>query len=129
MAGRLVLDTSVVVDLFAGDSATRDVLSAADEVFVPSIVIGELFYGARRSNRRDANLAQVEAFASSTAVLPCDLTTSRHYGSIKDSLRLKGRPLPENDICIAALARQHDLTLATRDAHFREIDGLVLLAW
>lgn len=129
MAGRLLLDTSVVVDLFAGDSAVQRVLFTADEVFVPSIVIGELFYGAQRSNRRDDNHVQVEAFASATAVLPCDLNTARRYGSIKDALRSKGRPLPENDIWIAALARQHALTLATRDAHFREIDGLALLAW
>lgn len=129
MAGKLLLDTSVVVDLFAGDPAVQRVLSTAEEVFVPSIVFGELFYGAQRSNRRDANRVQVEAFASATAVLPCDLNTARHYGSIKDALRSKGRPLPENDIWIAALARQHALTLATRDAHFREIDGLALLAW
>ena len=129
VAGRLLLDTSVVVDLFAGDSAVQRILATADEVFVPSVVVGELFYGAQRSSRRAENYAQVETFASATAVLPCDLSTARHYGSIKDALRSKGRPLPENDIWIAALARQHALTLATRDAHFREIDGLALLAW
>jgi tRNA(fMet)-specific endonuclease VapC len=129
VAGKLLLDTSVIVDLFAGDIAVQRVLAAANEVFVPNVALGELFYGAERSNRREANLAQVEAFASASAVLPCDADTARHYGSIKNALRAKGRPLPENDLWIAALARQHGLTLATRDAHFDEINGLALLAW
>ncbi|HEV2150537.1 MAG TPA: type II toxin-antitoxin system VapC family toxin [Longimicrobiaceae bacterium] len=129
MGGRLLLDTSVIVDLFTDGSAVQHLLAAADEVFVPAIALGELFYGAQRSNRREANLAQVEAFASAAAVLPCDLQTARHYGEIRDALRARGRPLPENDIWIASLARQYALTVATRDSHFREIDGLALVAW
>lgn len=129
MAGKLLLDTSVVIDLFAGDPAVKRVLAAAGEVFVSSIALGELFYGAERSSRREANRSQVESFASAVAVLPCDLETGRHYGRIKDDLRSRGRPLPENDIWIAAVASQYQLTLATRDEHFREIPGLALLAW
>lgn len=128
MAGSLLLDTSVVVDLFANDPAAQSAVAAAGEVFVPSIVLGELFFGAEKSPRRAATLAQLEAFAAATAVLVCDTETARYYGTIKNALRAKGRPLPENDIWIAAVARQHGLTLATRDAHFHEIDKLVLLS-
>ena len=48
---------------------------------------------------------------------------------IEDEIRGKGRPIPENDLWIAVLARQHGLMLAARDGHFREIDGLPLAEW
>lgn len=128
MAGRVLLDTSAIVDLFAGDPAIQGALATAEEVFASSVALGELFYGAQRSSRPRANLYQVEAFASAVAVLACDLETARRYGRIKDRLRAKGRPLPENDIWIAATALQYDLTLVARDAHFEEIDDLDLLA-
>jgi tRNA(fMet)-specific endonuclease VapC len=129
MAGRLLLDTSVVIDLFAGDDAVQRGLAEAEEIFVPSVAIGELLYGARISARAEANVAHVEAFSAAVVVLACDLETAYHYSEIKAVLRTKGRPLPENDVWIAALAKQHDLALATRDGHFREIEGLSLTAW
>ncbi len=55
--------------------------------------------------------------------------TSKYYGTIKAALRKKGRPIPENDIWISALALQHNLTLATRDKHFDEVDGLLTEKW
>jgi len=63
------------------------------------------------------------------SVLACDQATAREYGQIKARLRAKGRPLPENDIWIAAIARLHGLTLVTRDQHFREVEGLAWEAW
>ncbi len=65
-----------------------------------------------------------EQFASVSTLLGCDTQTARHHGRIKNQLRAKGRPLPENDLRIAAVARQHALTLVTRDKHFSEIDDL-----
>ena len=55
--------------------------------------------------------------------------TARRYGTIKNELRRKGRPIPENDIWIAATAIEHALVLVTRDDHFRETDGLEIEAW
>jgi tRNA(fMet)-specific endonuclease VapC len=65
----------------------------------------------------------------SSVVLACDLDTAREYGVIKNALREKGRLIPENDIWIAAIARQHDLTLVTRDEHFKEIKHLKVEMW
>jgi tRNA(fMet)-specific endonuclease VapC len=62
-------------------------------------------------------------------VLVCDVETARHYGRVRNELRRKGRPIPENDIWIAATARQHDLILVTRDPHFDEVEGLPIEAW
>lgn len=62
-------------------------------------------------------------------VLPCDEGTAYQYGVIRNALRTQGRPIPENDLWIAALAGQHDLVLATRDAHFEFIEGLAVERW
>lgn len=82
--GKLLLDTSVIIDLFAGDVAVQRALADADEVFIPGVALGELLYGARRSARPEQNLAQVEAFAAISTVLACDAETARRYGEIKN---------------------------------------------
>lgn len=129
MSGKYLFDTNIVIALFAGDSDVTDHLRDADEVLIPAIVIGELFYGANRSGRREENLARVEQFAVESRVLGCDGETARWYGRIKSFLAESGRPIPENDIWIAAIARQHELLLVTRDTHFNEIDDLQRVSW
>jgi tRNA(fMet)-specific endonuclease VapC len=129
MSGRYLLDTNIIIALFASDAAVKTRLAEVDEVFVCSIAIGELCFGARRSARVQDNLARVDDFASSNVVLACDTETAHRYGEIKELLRARGRPIPENDIWMAAIALQHDLILVTRDAHFEAVDGLRLAAW
>jgi tRNA(fMet)-specific endonuclease VapC len=128
MAGRVLLDTNVVIAFFSGERAASQQFLAA-EVFVSSTVLGELYYGARKSAHAAANLSRIEQFAAAVQVLNCDAATAQHYGRIRDRLRLKGRPIPENDIWIAAVALQHGLPLATRDVHFNDVDGLRVENW
>jgi tRNA(fMet)-specific endonuclease VapC len=129
MTGRYLLDTNIVIAVFAQDTNVQQHLNQASEIFVSSIVLGELYYGARKSGRAAANVQRVEEFAASSAVLVCDVETAQHYGMIKNALRGTGRPLPENDIWVAALAIQHGLVLVSRDAHFNEVDGLAMEMW
>lgn len=129
MDGRLLLDTSAVIELFRGGPGTDRLIAAEDRSLISVIVMGELLAGALRSDRKDQNVAQVDRLISGGGVIGCNADTARHYASIRDHLRLKGRPIPENDMWIAATAMQHQLTLVTRDAHFREVDGLALLIW
>jgi len=129
MSGRYLLDTNIVIALFADEAAVKDNLAKADEVFTSSATIGELCFGARKSGRIKENLTRIDEFAANIVVLGCDTETARRYGDIKNALRVKGRPLPENDIWIAAIAFQHDLTLITRDDHFSEIGGLKTMVW
>jgi tRNA(fMet)-specific endonuclease VapC len=129
MPGSFLLDTNIAVALLAGEEAVRAALNRSGLIFLSSIVLGELFYGARKSARREANLARVEALAAKFGVLNCDLSTARCYGNIRDLLRAKGKPIPENDIWIAAHAQQYDLTLVTRDAHFGAVEGIRVQAW
>lgn len=68
-------------------------------------------------------------YALKSVVLACDTDTARHYGYIKDHLRAKGNPIPENDIWIAALAKQYHLTLISRDQHFSVIKEIKVEQW
>ena len=129
MNGSFLLDTNIVIALFAEEASVKRHLAENIEVFVPSIVLGELYYGALKSTRVEANLARLDEFARSSAVLVCDTETARHYGQIKSKLRERGRPIPENDIWIAAIAMQHGFIVATRDGHFDEVEGLFVEAW
>ncbi|MDZ8109117.1 MAG: type II toxin-antitoxin system VapC family toxin [Nostoc sp. DedQUE12a] len=127
--GKYLLDTNIIIALFADELAVKDSLAQAGEVFIPSIAVGELCYGARKSGRLKENLERIEEFIANITVLECDAQTARHYGEVKNKLRLKGRPLPENDIWIAALTLQYNLTLVTRDAHFKEVENLKTVSW
>ena len=129
MSGKYLLDTNIIIALFANESAVLDYLSNADEVFVSMIAIGELWFGALKSQNVESNLSRIDEFAANCPILICDGDTARHYGRLKNSLRLKGRLLPENDIWIAAVAEQYGLVLASLDSHFREIDDLPLAIW
>lgn len=129
MSGRYLLDTNIIIALFADEAIVKNNLAQASEVFISSFAIGELYYGARKSGRVPANLARVDELVANSTVLGCDAKTARQYGDVKNKLRLKGRPLPENDVWIAAVALQYDLILVTHDAHFQEVENLQMVAW
>ncbi len=71
----------------------------------------------------------MERFAVGRTILASDLDVAREYGRLKYLLKLKGRPIPENDIWIAAMARHLGLVLVTRDRHFREVEDLPVTDW
>lgn len=129
MSKRLLLDTNAAIARIAHESPMIKILEAADEVFLSSIVLGELFYGAENSTRPIENYAAIEKLAADASVLVCDTETARQYAYIRKVLKTKGRPIPSNDVWIAALSQQHQLTLMTRDKHFGKIDGLTLQKW
>ena len=129
MSGRFLLDTNIVIALFANDATVKSNLVQASEIFLPSIAVGELCYGARKSGRVEANLSKIDELIASSTILGCDAETAQQYGEGKNKLRLAGRPIPENDLWIAALALQHALILATRGAHFQGIEGLQTVTW
>lgn len=94
MSGRYLLDTNIIIALFAGDTMVEENLSKAEETFIPSIAIGELYYGARKSARVQENLRRIDEFAVSNVVLGCDTGAARRYGEIKNALRIKGVSYP-----------------------------------
>ena len=127
--GRFLLDTNIIIALLEGDDAVLNHLDQAAQVFLPAIALGELFFGAAKSSRASENTDKVARFAAGRAIVPCDQDVAREYGRLKQRLKERGRPLPENDIWIAASATCHGLVLVTRDRHFREVDELAIADW
>jgi tRNA(fMet)-specific endonuclease VapC len=127
--GRYLLDTNIIIALLAGDDAVLSNLENAAEIFIPAIALGELFFGAAKSGRPSENTSKLERFAAGRAVIACDLQVAREYGHLKQNLKKRGRPLPENDIWIAAMATRHGTVLVTRDRHFQAVADLTIADW
>ncbi len=129
MDGKYTLDTNIIIPLFAGDKTILTKLALVNEVFISSTVLGELYYGALKSTRMIENLKKIADFAVSCTTLACDAETAEEYGRIKAELTRKGKLIPENDIWIAAVARQYDLTIVTKDEHFGYVENLKISNW
>jgi tRNA(fMet)-specific endonuclease VapC len=127
--GRVLLDTNILIALLAEEALVVRHVQEADAVYVPAIALGELYYGARKSARAAANVQRVGALAAASAVLACDAATAAAYGELKAELRARGAPIPENDLWVAALARQHQLALVSRDSHFGGVPDLEVVTW
>lgn len=124
MSGKYLLDTNIVIALFQGEQPILDKIAQLKSVFTPSIVVGELYFGAFKSSKIKENVTRINEFALKNEILSCDQHTAKIYGEIKSGLKSIGKPIPENDIWIAATAMQYNLTLITRDSHFNYVSGL-----
>jgi tRNA(fMet)-specific endonuclease VapC len=122
MNGRILLDTNIVIAVFSGEESIQRYIEKANEIFIPVIVIGELYFGAYNSMNMERNIEKIDEFVANSTILSCDVYTAKIYGKIKGDLKKKGKPIPENDIWIAALAAQYGLLLVTKDSHFKNID-------
>lgn len=122
----LLLDTNMYVAFKRGDDDTVELLRLADEVHLSTVVLGELLAGFAVGSRERRNREELTAFLESPRVRidTVDEGTADFYGRIFALLRRKGRPIPTNDLWIAAAALQHGLVLATRADHFAAIEGL-----
>lgn len=123
---RVAVDTNRLTDLLRGDSLLAERLGACDEVWVPLMVLGEMkagFHGGTQRRRNEGLLQRFLAKATVSVLLP-SRETAEHYARIFVQLKRAGTPVPDNDLWIAALALEHDLTLITRDRHFERIAQL-----
>ena len=127
---RLLLDTNIYVLHRAGEREIVELIASADALFMNPIVLGELMAGFAIGSRERANREGLARFLESPriSVLPLEEQTAVTYAAVFRALRRRGRPIPTNDLWIAASALQHGLVLATRDRHFSEIDGLLTAA-
>ena len=124
----VLLDTSVYSALQRGHQHILDVLRRSETVAVSSVVLGELYSGFRAGNCWAENTAQLAQFLSKPSVRVLNVTeeTALRYAEVDVYLRKKGRPIPRNDVWIAAVALEHGLQLLTLDVHFREIPLLLI---
>ena len=124
-----LLDSSVLIFSLHHDVQILQKLSEAASLFISTIALGELYYGAEHSSNVVGGRAEVDLLVQTLSVLKTDHITAKIYGYIKHEQPMKGQMLPDNDIWIAATAIQYGLTLAARDNHFTWIADLSLEQW
>lgn len=129
MNGNYLVDTNIVIALFANEPGIENCFNQSKRIHLPVVVLGELIYGAKYSRKPEENFCRIQEFRNECECQWIDQETATQYAEIKLQLRQKGRPIPDNDIWIAAIAQQHQLILVTRDSHFNEIEDLMIERW
>jgi tRNA(fMet)-specific endonuclease VapC len=125
----VIVDTNALSAFADGSSLAIAALQVAGEVSVPVIVLGEFRYGITHSRRHREYEAWLAQYLSAFRVLEVTVETAVEYALLRSELRHLGRPIPANDVWIAALCRQHNLPLLSRDAHFDHVKRLRRQTW
>ena len=127
--GSVLLDTTVVVSVLRRVPGMQQLLTSHTNLWLPIFALGELEYGVSHSSQPGKQQQALSAFLQGVDLLLPTEVTAKEYGKIKAELGRAGSPIPENDVWIAAQAMEHGLPLATCDAHFGRVNGLVVLDW
>ena len=124
----LLIDTNIYSYAMRGDAEIIKVLQHVQQISICAVSIGELLSGFKAGARENKNREELEAFLDSPRVQLHSINedTAEFYAEILDGLRKRGKPIPTNDIWIAAVALQHGLKLYSRDQHFKFVPGLAL---
>jgi predicted nucleic acid-binding protein len=127
---RIAIDTNIYTSFKCNDQGVVEAFRDCDLIGVDIAVIAELFSGFSLGAKEKKNRQELETFLNSprVEVLMYDLETADYYALIVKRLRAKGRPIPSNDIWIAANAMKHGLALYSFDNHFEQIEGLLLFS-
>lgn len=125
----MILDTNALSAIADNEPAAVRIFSQAATIELPVIVLGEYRFGIAHSRRRNEYEKWLGDLIAATRVLPAEDETSSQYAKIRAELKKAGRPIPSNDLWIAALARQHRLPLMSQDGHFDAVQGLKRIGW
>jgi len=125
----MIVDTNALSDAADDDPAVIAILARADQMAIPVIVVGEYRYGISQSRHCVTYESWLAGLLRECSVLDINEPTTQHYAEITLDLRRKGKPIPTNDLWIAALCRQHSLPLLSRDRHFDQVPGLKRFGW
>jgi tRNA(fMet)-specific endonuclease VapC len=122
----IMLDTNAYNAFKQGQTEVVEVLAAADTLLLSSTVVGELLAGFAAGTRESKNRAELSRFMNSPRVETVSVTsnTADSYALVYASLRRKCKPIPTNDMWIAASALEHAAGLLTLDGHFTHVEGL-----
>ena len=126
---KILLDSNAYSAFMRGNYEVRDLIQAAEEVLLSAIVVGEQLFGFRQGAHYERNLAELRSFLERPYVSFVDVgpVTADRYSRIAASLRAKGRPIPTNDVWIAAHVMETGADLVSADAHFEHVDGIAWL--
>jgi predicted nucleic acid-binding protein len=124
---KVMMDTSAYAGFLRGSLGVKGAVQEADEIVFNPVVLGELIAGFLMGRNEKRNRAILKDFLSSPRVIIAEIDeeTSERYAVIVQSLRLKGTPIPTNDLWIAASAMQHGLRVLTTDKHYQEIPQII----
>lgn len=125
----LVLDTNVLISAFGHDCELPDEARSYDRVLLPATVVGEYKAGITDSRLGRENARKLESYLrhQSVDVIPVTDTTAGYYAKVFQALKAAGRPIPQNDIWIAASALEHGAAIVTFDRHFRAVPMLTVI--
>jgi len=127
--GDLALDSNDVIAYFQDDKFVVAWIEASAALFFPVIVAGELEYGALHSSRPKKNLKRLMDFLQQGSIADVTIDTARKYAEIRQDLAIRGKPIPEADLWIAAICLENGLSLLSEDSHFRHVHGLNWFDW
>ena len=125
----MILDTNALSAAADDDRAIVAVLARADQMAIPVIVLGEYRHGIAQSRNRASYEKWLSGLLNDCLVLDINEPTTQYYAEIVLELQRKGKPIPTNDIWIAALCREHSLPLVSRDRHFDLVAGTKRIEW
>jgi tRNA(fMet)-specific endonuclease VapC len=133
MKKKFLIDTDIIIYWLKNKypSIDRRIKRAGKKaVFISSITVAELYFGAYNSSKKKENLAVTEGLLSKINIVPFDENAGKYFGEIKASLKRKGRIISDPDIFIAATAFSNNLILVTNNgAHFSRIENLAIENW
>lgn len=123
---KIVLDTNAFSQLMSGSTLVLDILADAEVVYMSIFVLGELYAGFKGGKNEKNNLGILNKFSqkSSVKILNATRETAEFFAFVKNNLKKQGKPLPINDVWIAAHTLESGSTLVTFDKHFTVIEGL-----
>ena len=125
----MILDTNALSAWAEGVPAIRPPLRAAGRLVVPSVVLGEYWFGIRQSRHRSRYEDWLRRYLPSAEIAAVTSATASAYADIRLGLKRSGHPIPPNDMWIAALARQHALPVLSNDAHFDAVEDVRRIAF
>ena len=125
----MILDTNALSAYLDRVPDAVEIVSEARELAIPVIVAGEFAFGIAQSRHREMYERSLQRMLDRCTVLNIDVETARHYAAIRLELKSGGKPIPANDVWIAALSRQHANPVMSRDSHFDFVAGLRRRTW
>ena len=125
----MILDTNALSAYLDRIPEAVEVVSEARELAIPVIVAGEFTFGIAQSRHREVYERSLQRMLERCTVLDIGIETARHYAAIRLELKGAGKPIPANDVWIAALSRQYAIPVMTRDSHFDFVGGLRRRTW
>ena len=125
----MILDTNALSAAADDDPAVAAILAGVEQMAIPVIVLGEYRHGIAESRHREIYENWLSGLLRDCTVLEVNEPTTHCYAEIVLELKRKGKPIPTNDIWIAALCRQHSLPLLSRDHHFDLVAGNKRVSW